>query len=97
MSNIPYARTIIWRLLDDMLNHRRRRSWDARLALALEHMTRESPIRKRAPVQSAKVTPKVRRRIVELAERNISQAEIAHLVGVNPGRVSEVLRARSAH
>ncbi len=56
-----------------------------------EDLYRKKAVR-RAPVHSAKVTPDVKERILELAETtDMHESEIAAEVGVNPGRVSEVL------
>jgi hypothetical protein len=58
------------------------------------YMFRERAAR-RMPVHSRRVTPAVRERIIDLAEGTMMHsAEIAIEVGVNPGRVSEVLHGR---
>lgn len=50
----------------------------------------------RAPVTSRKITDEIRERIrsIHKDNPNLSQAEIAIQVGVNPGRVSETLRGK---
>lgn len=54
-------------------------------------MHRRTAVR-RMSINSRRVTPAVRERIIELAEStDLHSAEIAAEVGVNPGRVSEVL------
>ena len=58
---------------------------------AIGMMKRRRAVR-RMPVHSAKVTPAVRAKIIDLANTTkLDNAEIAAQVGVNPGRVSEVL------
>ena len=49
--------------------------------------------KKVAPIKSRKLTPAVEAQIRQLntAHPSMSQVEIARLVGVNPGRVSETL------
>jgi hypothetical protein len=55
-------------------------------------MRRRKPAR-RAPIHSARVTPAIRDKIIDLAETtDMHSSEIAAAVGVNPGRVSEVLQ-----
>jgi predicted XRE-type DNA-binding protein len=55
-------------------------------------MLRRKAVR-RAPVHSVPVTPQVKKQIEHLANTtNLHSSEIAAKVGVNPGRVSEVLQ-----
>lgn len=59
-----------------------------------EKLFRSAPVRKMR-ARSNSVTPSVRAQIIHLAETTeLHTAEIAAEVGVNPGRVSEVLNDR---
>ena len=87
MSNIPYARDLVARAM--------LQSDDADvvtlLEQALDNMVRKSPVR-RAPRKNTMDASKVEA-IREAADHNPSMSfqDIAVLVGVNAGRVSEVL------
>lgn len=61
----------------------------------LENM-HNRPAKTRAPATSVVLTPQVRRTIKSLHRRNpaMPQSVIASMVGVNPGRVSEVLSGK---
>ena len=70
-------------------------SWASQLEeWALE--LRRKPRATNAPVQSPRMTPELRRRIREAAERSpgMTQHDIAKLVGTNQGRVSETLAGK---
>ncbi|MBN8552325.1 MAG: hypothetical protein J0L52_05465 [Caulobacterales bacterium] len=55
-------------------------------------MFRRSPAR-RAPLKSRRVTAAVKQQIIDLAETtDMHSAEIAVVLNLNPGRVSEVLQ-----
>lgn len=91
VSNIPHVRTRMLAIaeeleaagLDDYADELRQ----------LEVYTHRRTAARRAPSHSAPVTPARRARIVELAETtDMHSSEIAAEVGVNPGRVSEVLQ-----
>jgi hypothetical protein len=86
-SNIPRAREILRRAIATTTE----RDVKAAMVSALMLMTRKAG--KRAPVKSAPLTPEKRLEIVALrrADPTLHLSEIAHRVGVNPGRVSEVL------
>jgi hypothetical protein len=59
----------------------------------VDHMMhRKTPARGRMPSTSNEVTPRMKEQIRELAKTTtLHNAEIAAKLGVNPGRVSEVL------
>lgn len=63
--------------------------------IVCKYMTRERYVR-RAPVKSRGVTHQVAHSIKTIAENNPTMhlSEIAAKVGVNPGRVSEVLTGK---
>lgn len=65
--------------------------------LAERRLYRRSAVRK-APVQSSPVTPDIADRIRVMAQRNhrLTQAQIAAELGINQGRVSEVLAGERA-
>jgi len=92
MSNVPLARIELIRIA-----RRLRVSGQVEAAgtigeVVSRYLHRRQPVR-RMPVHSQSVTRRVRERIVELAEStDMHSAEIAAKVGVNPGRVSEVLQ-----
>jgi hypothetical protein len=60
---------------------------------ALSMMTREHRVR-RAPEKSVPITPQIKRRIFAMARSDLHQDEIAVRLGINHGRVSEVLRGK---
>jgi len=90
MSNIPKAREILEAILenaDDIKPALLRINLEA----ALSHMTREyGP---RAPNKSQPVTPLMIERVRELRNKSpdMHQSEIGAALGINPGRVSEIL------
>ena len=89
MSNIPRARVKLRAVAKKL------RKIDGDLAKqvlsAIDDLYREKAVRRMA-VKSKPVTPKIKARIIELAEStDMHSNEIAHELGVNPGRVSEVL------
>ena len=95
-SNIPKAREI----LDDVIENLEAlepHQVKHRISVALNHMTRSSPAN-RASVKSNPITDemlgKSRALGHEAVDLDLSQQDIANAVGVNPGRVSEVLRGR---
>lgn len=67
----------------------------ARLALVRSWLPRKRSIR-RAPVSSVKLTPSVKQRIrdIKIANPRLSEQEIAVMVNVNAGRVSETLTGK---
>jgi len=88
-SNIPRAREIIRDVLDDINDAYVKR----RLMNALSMMTRRQHVKGR--VKSKPITEDLRKEIIALnrAAPDLHYSEIAHRVGVNPGRVSEVLNS----
>ena len=95
-SNIPKAREILEQLIDDLEFLEKWQVTD-RISVAINHMTRSSPAN-RASVKSNPVTDEILEKIRvlghEAVDLDLSQQDIANAVGVNPGRVSEVLRGR---
>lgn len=94
MTNIPQARLI----LEDVRQELRTGSCRpgeaaARIEEALSMMTRSTPVR-RAREKSKPITPEVKAQIRQLAKTDLHMSEIGHHLGVNPGRVSEVLRGK---
>ncbi|HVT83089.1 MAG TPA: hypothetical protein VHM90_20800 [Phycisphaerae bacterium] len=92
MSNIVRARELIEQIADN-LDHGGNASAAAKqLRAVLALMKRRSYVR-RAPVHSNPVTPAIKAQIIALANANpaMHESEIAAQLGVNPGRVSEVL------
>lgn len=91
MSNIPKARCELGRIA------RRLRAYGddeaaGRIGDVIDrYLHRRPPVRQMA-ARSRPVTRRVKEQIVELAQTTeLHSAEIAIQVGVNPGRVSEVL------
>jgi len=86
-SNIPRARDILRAAISETTE----RHIKAAMVSALMLMSRK--VGKRAPTKSAPLTPEKRREIIAMhrADPTAHISEIAHRVGVNPGRVSEVL------
>jgi streptomycin 6-kinase len=91
MSNIPKARRELGRIA------RRLRAYgedDAagRIGDVVERYLHRRPPVRQMPIRSRPLTRRVKEKIIELAENTeLHSAEIAAEVGVNPGRVSEVL------
>jgi hypothetical protein len=94
MSNIPEARCQLSQMADQI---EAGKSTPKDLAsdirkLIHEKLIRRSPAR-RMGQKSSPVTSEVKNKIIELAENTeLHSAEIAAEVGVNPGRVSEILQ-----
>lgn len=95
-SNIPKAREILDDLMEN-LEALEPHQVKHRISVALNHMTRSSPA-SRASVKSNPITDEILGKIRALGHEGVdldlSQQDIANAVGVNPGRVSEVLRGR---
>lgn len=84
MSNIPKAR----KLLEEALAYH---SKEARLIRrALKEMTRETG--PRTPVKHHAIPKADHSRVVEMHNKGMNNAEIAHHFKTNQGRVSEVLK-----
>lgn len=91
MSNIPEARRRLRAVARQL-----RRAKDKKLAAevhdALQLLYRRRAAR-RMHVKSQAVTPYIKSKVIELAEStDLHSAEIAAEVGINPGRVSEILQ-----
>jgi hypothetical protein len=86
-SNIPRAREILRRAIDITTER------DVKVAMVSALMLMTRKVSRKAPVKSAPLSPEKRQEIVALrrADPTLHLSEIAHRVGVNPGRVSEVL------
>lgn len=94
MSNIPAARLILSEVLST-LKRGQCSTGDAveMIGKALSLMTRDKVVR-RAPEKSKAITPEMRARIWQLADTDMHMSEIGHQLGINQGRVSEVLRGK---
>lgn len=94
MSNIPEARRILT-AVEASLREGRCSRGDASILIleALSMMTRERMVR-RAPDKSRKITPEMKETIRRLARTDMHVGEIAHRLGINQGRVSEVLSGK---
>lgn len=92
MTKIPETRKQLERIASDpaMPPH-----LAADLRTCISDLVRDPAVRK-APTQSSPVTPQVKQQIKTLAANNpdMSMQDIADLVGVNIGRVSEVLNGK---
>jgi DNA-binding MarR family transcriptional regulator len=89
MSDIPKARQL---LLD--LAARLPHVHAAELASIVNHYLFREPKIRRAPTKSADITPSMRRQIFALAKTDMHLSEIGHRLGINQGRVSEVLNGK---
>lgn len=92
MSKIPEGR----QMLRDIANELRMagdHDHADRIIDVVDHLlVRRSPVRGRMPTTSNQVTPAIKAQIKRLARTTkLHTAEIAAQLGVNPGRVSEVL------
>jgi hypothetical protein len=89
-SDIPGARIVLEQLHKDLMRrHLLDEAQQERIALA--KMVRATPVR-RTPVRNIRVTRKQRAMVLSLARTtDLSQQEIAEQVGLNHGRVSEIL------
>lgn len=92
MSNIPKARALLQGVLD---GHELRQEVIQDISAALVLMTRNVG-KRQAPRTSTPMTAELAQKLRTFALANPSktQAEIAHLFRVNPGRVSEALRGK---
>jgi len=92
MSNIILARKKL-REIAEKLKAEGNKKLANELSDIVDNFMRRRKAVRRMPVHSAKVTPSVREKIIELAETtDMHASEIAAELGVNPGRVSEVLQ-----
>jgi hypothetical protein len=93
MSNIPKARERLLgvaRRLRELDHHT-----EAKLIHDIVHvlLVRQSPIR-RAPRKPYNITPSIRAEIKRLADTDMHIHEIGQRVGINPGRVSEIINGK---
>lgn len=89
MSNVPRARELLLDLARMLPGHQRR---------IIEHivaayLVREPRVR-RAPVRPKEITPEIKAQVRELAQTDMHQWEIGKRLGINPGRVSEILNGK---
>jgi hypothetical protein len=91
MSNIPLARQTIEQIARE-LNRAGQRDLARRLSNVTSLLHRR-PAARRMPIHSNPITPAIRQQILELARTtDMHSSEIAAQLGVNPGRVSEILQ-----
>lgn len=89
MSNIPKAREMLKKFSTKLPDPQRL----ALLHIVHTYLYREPNVR-RPPRKSRAVTTAVRTQIFALAQTDMHVSEIANQLGVNPGRVSEVLNGK---
>lgn len=91
MSNIPLARHTIEQIAGEL-----RRVGQRDLARRLSGVTtllHRRPAARRMPIHSNTITPAIRQQVLELVRTtDLHSSEIAAQLGVNPGRVSEILQ-----
>jgi hypothetical protein len=92
MSDIPRARAI---LIDMRDNTKLDEIQRAAIGVVLQLLRRPPPVRK-TPARSNKVTAEIVVDVLDIAKNNPkqSQAEIGLTMGINSGRVSEILTGR---
>lgn len=90
MSNIPEARTQLYKILHRLDSIGHHSEADDILSVIQNLMTRKSPVR-RMPAKRTKITPSIRATVKRLAKTDLHLHEIGQKVGLNPGRVSEIL------
>jgi hypothetical protein len=91
MSNIPAARKLLKAALE---SHRTKSQMCALIGFALRRMKRV-PAKTHARGAPIRVTKAVRNKVKALAKKGLSQATIAHMLGLrNAGRVSEILHGK---
>lgn len=89
MSNIPKAREILLHIADKLDPEFR----TAITGVVNAYLYREPKVR-RAPTKSAEITHSMKRQIFALAKTDMHLSEIGHRLGINQGRVSEVLNGK---
>lgn len=91
MSDIIRARQEIGEIAEQLKNEGQA-DLARRLSGVIGLLRRRAPVR-RMPAHSQKVTPEIKRKVLELAgTTNLHSAEIAAQLKINPGRVSEILQ-----
>ena len=94
MSNVPRARGLVAEIAEEMEELGARMEELAQLlAAALADLHRRPPARKPAPRRAPPVGADMAAYLRKFARDNpdMSQTEIAHRFGINPGRVAEAL------
>lgn len=89
MSDIPLARELLLYIAEKL-------DPDFRAAITgvvNAYLYREPEIR-RASTRSAEITPEMKAQIFALAKTDMHLSEIGHRLGINQGRVSEVLNGK---
>lgn len=89
MSNIPKAREALLSLATTLST----REASAIRSIVQSYLWREPAVR-RAPEKSRDITPAMRAQIHALGKTDMHISEIGHRLGINPGRVSEVLNGK---
>lgn len=89
MSDIPAARKKLLEIAADLPPSKARQIH----AVVEGYLHREKFVR-RAPDNSKPITPVMKRQIFAWAKTDMHMSEIAHRLGINQGRVSEVLRGK---
>lgn len=89
MSNIPKARELLLELARKLPPAERKQL----RGIVTAYMFREPPITRGMP-KSLPVFPAIKQEILRLSKTGLHLHEIANRVGVNPGRVSEVLNGK---
>lgn len=90
MSNIPEARTQLYRLVSRLNSLGHPAEADTLTNIIKNLLVRKPPVR-RAPVKRKSITPSIRAAVKRLAKTDLHLHEIAQRVGLNPGRVSEII------
>jgi hypothetical protein len=93
MSQIGEARKELARIADELRAQDDHEYADRITDIVESMMFRRTPARGRMPGKSNQITPDIKAQILKLAKSTkMHSAEIAAELGVNPGRVSEVLQ-----
>jgi hypothetical protein len=91
MSNLPEARRQLGRIARRLRAYGDTVTAGRIMDVIDRYLHRRAPVR-RMPIRSRPITRLVKEQIIELARNtDMHTADIAARVGVNPGRVSEVL------
>ena len=92
MSNIPVARRELGRIARRLRVGGESEASGRITDIINQYLHRRSPVRQ-MPMKSRPVTTRVKQQIIDLADNTeLHSSEIAAKLGVNPGRVSEVLQ-----
>lgn len=95
MSNVPLGRMQLNDIADllEMNDISKTEAAQQIRVVVAVHLCREKKVR-RAPTKSQPVTPEMRAQIFQLARTNMHMSEIGHRLGINQGRVSEILNGK---